>query len=60
MKSSTEAELVRVDDVMPLILRTKHFLDVQGYGVHKNKVSQDNQSTILLEKNGRQSSSLWT
>jgi hypothetical protein len=56
-KSSTEAELVGVDDVMPLILWTRYFLDAQGYGVVENKVFQDNQSAMLLEKNGRRSSS---
>jgi hypothetical protein len=56
-KSSTKAELVGVDDVMPLILWTRYFLDAQGYGVCKNKVFQDNQSAIILEKNGQRSSS---
>jgi hypothetical protein len=55
-KSSTEAELVGIDDVMPLILWTRYFLDAQGYDVQENKVFQDNQSVILLEKNGRRSS----
>jgi hypothetical protein len=55
--SSTEAELVAVDDVMPLILWTRYFLAAQGYDVKENKVFQDNQSAILLEKNGRRSSS---
>jgi hypothetical protein len=56
-KSSTEAELVGVDDVMPLILWTQYFLNAQGYDVTENKVFQDNQSAILLKKNGRRSSS---
>jgi hypothetical protein len=56
-KSSTEAELVGVDDVMPLILWTRYFLCAQGYDVKENKVFQDNQSAILLERNGRRSSS---
>jgi hypothetical protein len=55
-KSSTQAELVGVDDVMPLVLWTHYLLDALGYGVTKNKVFQDNQSAILLEKNGRRSS----
>jgi hypothetical protein len=59
-KSSTEAKLVGVDDVMPLILWTQYFLDAQGYGITKNKVFQDNQSAILLEKNGQRSSSRCT
>ena len=56
-KSSTEAKLVAVNNVMPLILWTRYFLEAQGYEVHENKVFQDNQSTILLEKNGKHSSS---
>jgi hypothetical protein len=56
-KSSTEAELVGVDDVMPLVLWTRYFLEAQGYEVRENKVFQDNKSAILLEENGRRSSS---
>jgi hypothetical protein len=41
-KSSTEAELVGVDDVMPLVLWTRYFLCAQGYDVKENKVFQDN------------------
>jgi hypothetical protein len=55
-KSSTEAELVGVNDVMPQILWTRYFLEAQGYGVEDSLVYQDNQSAILLEKNGRASS----
>ena len=29
-KSSTEAELIRVDDVMPQIMWIKYFLEAQG------------------------------
>jgi hypothetical protein len=56
-KSSTEAELVGVDDLMPQILWTRYFLEAQGYDVHENTVYQDNQSTMLLENNGRALSS---
>ena len=56
-RSSTESELVGVDDLMPSILWTRHFLEAQGYGVRENIVFQDNRSAILLEKNGRASSS---
>ena len=55
-RSSTEAELVGVDDVMPQVLWTKYFLEAQGYMVKDNVLYQDNQSAILLEKNGRGSS----
>jgi hypothetical protein len=56
-RSSTESELVAVDDCMPAICWTRYFLLAQGYGVTENIVFQDNQSAILLEKNGRASSS---
>ena len=56
-KISTEAELIGLDDVMPQILWTRYFLEAKGYELCDNVVYQDNQSTILLAKNGRGSSS---
>ena len=56
-RSSTEAELVGVNDMMGIILWTRHFMEAQGYTVEENPVYQDNESAILLEKNGRRSSS---
>ena len=56
-RSSTEAELIGVDDLMPSVLWTRLFLEAQGYGVKENIVFQDNRSAILLEKNGKASSS---
>jgi hypothetical protein len=56
-KSSTEAELVGVSDAMSQILWTRYFMEAQGYGVDENVVGQDNMSTMLLENNGRASSS---
>ena len=56
-RSSTESELVGVDDLMPSILWTRQFLKAQGYDVNENILYQDNKSSILLEKNGRTSSS---
>ena len=55
-RSSTEAELVAVDDCMLLILWTRYFLEAQGYGVDDAIIYQDNKSAILLEQNGRASS----
>jgi hypothetical protein len=55
-RSSTEAELVGVNDNMTMILWTKLFLEAQGIEVMDNIIYQDNKSTMLLEKNGRQSS----
>lgn len=55
-RSSTEAELVAVDDVMHQILWTRYFLEAQGYTVSDNIVYQDNMSAMLLENNGMASS----
>jgi hypothetical protein len=55
-KSSTEAELVGVDDGMPLVVWTRNFLTSQGFEISDNIVYQDNQSAMLLEKNGKASS----
>jgi hypothetical protein len=56
-RSSTEAELVGVDDAMGMILWTRLFLQAQGYEVHDTKIYQDNRSAMLLEENGKRSSS---
>ena len=42
---------------MPAVLWTRYFLEAQGYGVHENIVYQDNKLAILVEKNGKASSS---
>ena len=55
--SSTETELVGVHDNVPNVLWTRMFLEAQGYNVAENVVFQDNKSAILLEKNGKASSS---
>jgi hypothetical protein len=47
---------VGVNDVMPQILWTWYFLEAQGCGVRDLIINQDNQSAILLEKDGRASS----
>ena len=56
-RSSTEAELVGPDDLSTLILWTRLFMEAQGYEIEKNILYQDNKSTILLEENGKKSSS---
>ena len=55
-RSSTETEVVGVDDLMPAILWTRMFLEAQDYGVKENIIYQDNQAAMLLEKNGKASS----
>ena len=55
--SSTASELVAVHQGMPVASWVKLFLEAQGYSIDENVVYQDNQSAILLEKNGKKSSS---
>jgi hypothetical protein len=54
-RSSTEAEIVAVHDVLPQLLWTGHFLVKQGFILKKSLLYQDNTSSILLKKNGRRS-----
>jgi hypothetical protein len=56
-KSSTEAEIMGADDFMPAIYWTRYFMKAQGYCVKDNVLFQDNNSSILLENNGKASSS---
>ena len=56
-KSSTEAELVGVDDSLGYILWARYFMIEQGYDMEPSLLYQDNMSAILLETNGRASSS---
>jgi hypothetical protein len=56
-KSSTESELVGVNDMMPIIIWTRYFLLEQGYEVVENLLLQDNKSLILLKRNRKASSS---
>ena len=55
--SSTEAEVVAVYENMPAIMWVRYFLDKQGYPLKPTKLHQDNTSAMLLETNGRASSS---
>jgi len=57
-KSSTEAELVAIDDAMGQIMWTCNFLKGQGMSITTaTNIYQDNKSTILLAENGKGSSS---
>ena len=55
-KSLTEAEVVGIDNALPMVLWTRYFLLEQGYHVSDNVVYQDNQSAMLKERNGQSSS----
>jgi hypothetical protein len=56
-QSSPESEIIGADDFMPAICWTRYFMEAQGYQVQDNILFQDNKSAILLEKNGKASSS---
>jgi hypothetical protein len=61
-KSSTEAELVGVVDSLGYILWTRYFMieqryDIDPYDMDPSLLYQDNVNAILLETNGRASSS---
>ena len=58
--SSTEAKLVGTYKCMLEILWTSYFLQAQDYKHEKSMIYQDNKSAILLEKNGKISSSKQT
>ena len=49
-KSSTEDDLVSVEDTMAKIFWSKYFIDVQEYNIDHNKLLQDNKIAILLKK----------
>jgi hypothetical protein len=54
-RSSTESELIAVDDALPTIQWTRSFLKEQGYDL-ETLIMEDNRSTMLLMKNGQLSS----
>ena len=54
-RSSTEAELVGVDQPLPMILWSKLFCNAQGMNIKDNVLYQDNESAIRMEKNGKAS-----
>jgi len=54
-RSSTELELIAVDDALPNIQWVRSFMKEQGYDLD-TEIKEDNQSTMLLMKNGRLSS----
>ena len=56
-RSSTETEILSVYDCMPAVPWTTYWLEAQGYDVFENIVYQNNKIDILLENNGKASSS---
>jgi hypothetical protein len=55
MRSSTEAELIAVDDALPTVQWAQSLMFDQGYDLN-TVLKEDNKSTMLLMKNGRLSS----
>jgi hypothetical protein len=55
-KSSTEAELVGVSDMIGQAIWTKNFLTIQETKIDQVTLYQDNESTIALIKNGQSNS----
>ncbi len=55
--SSTESEIVAVDNLIPQILWARLFMRAQGFAVSNNILYQDNKSAMLLETIGRALSS---
>ena len=55
-RSSTESELIGIDDKISKVIWTKKFIEHQGFKIKVNIVYQDNESTIKLGKNGKESS----
>lgn len=55
-RSSTEAELVGLDDVISKVLWSKLFIEAQGHKVKTTVIYRDNTSSMKLEQNGKASS----
>ena len=51
IKSSTEAELVRVSEYVPYHLYLMMFLEEKGCSIKENMIFQDNKSVVLMETN---------
>ena len=56
-QSSTEAELVGLDDIMGDILWSQKFLQAQGYNIKHNILEQGNKGMIILQENGNKNQS---
>eukprot|EP00978_Attheya_sp_CCMP212_P037033 scaffold171954_cov19-Attheya_sp.AAC.1 len=54
-RSSTESELVGIDDAIAKMLWTKLMIEAHGFDV-KNLAHRDNTSSMKLEENGKSSS----
>ena len=55
MRSSTETEEVGTSEYLPKNIYFKMFMEAQGYTLKSNILAEDNESTIWMSKNGRES-----
>ena len=55
-KSSTEAELVALSDMLSMVIWTREFLQEQGYAMATGIIYQDNKSTIAMANRGTSNS----
>ena len=55
-RSSTEAELISMDDILSKVIWTKLFMNEQGCKIFENTVYRDNTSAMKMEINGKTSS----
>jgi hypothetical protein len=56
-KSSTEAELIALADLLSQVIWTRNLMEAMGYTMEPAEVLQDNLSTIAMIKNGSPQSS---
>jgi hypothetical protein len=56
-RSSTKAELITINDALPMVQWTKASIKEQGYDL-ETIIKEDNRSTMMLMKNGRLSSGM--
>ena len=54
--SSTEPEMIAVDDKISKVIWTKKFIESQGFKVELNVVYQNNESNLKLAQNDKESS----
>ncbi len=54
-RSSTKAKMVAVNDKISKVIRTKRFVEHQGFKVNLNIIYQGNESTLKLLKNKKES-----
>ena len=54
-RSSTETEVVGTSEYLPKNIFFEMFMEAQGYKLESNVLAEDNESTICMSKNGRDS-----